>query len=57
MIKASKKSGAYLIATKSSNGTKNLDVYQHKTADGTNVCQWKHNGNANQQWIFEPAQN
>ena len=56
MLKPTKKSGVYIVATKASKGTKNLDVYQHKTSDGTNVCQWKHNGNANQQWAFEPAQ-
>ncbi|MEE3469731.1 MAG: endo-1,4-beta-xylanase [Butyrivibrio hungatei] len=56
MLKPTKKSGVYIVATKASKGTKNLDVYQHKTSDGTNVCQWKHNGNANQQWVFEPAQ-
>ena len=53
MLKATKKDGIYTIATKSSNGSKVLDVYQHKTDDGTNVCQWKYNGNSNQEWKFE----
>lgn len=47
------KDGIYTIATKASNGTKNLDVYEHKTDDGTNVCQWTYYGNPNQQWQFE----
>ncbi len=45
----------YFITTKVSNQMKALDVYQNKTANGTNVCQWMYNGNANQQWIFEPT--
>lgn len=45
--------GIYTIATKGSNGTKNLDVYNHGKTDGSNVCQWTATANANQQWIFE----
>lgn len=45
--------GVYTIATKASNRTKVLDVYEHRTADGTNVCQWAKLGNPNQQFIFE----
>ena len=57
MIKSTSKDGRYIIATKCSDLTKVLDDYNLETADGTNVCQWKYNGNANQQWIFEPAIN
>ncbi|WP_051604894.1 family 43 glycosylhydrolase [Lachnobacterium bovis] len=48
-------SNAVTIATKVSNGTKSIDVYNHGKADGTNVCQWKTYGNPNQQFIFEKA--
>ena len=53
IVKNTNKSGVYTIATKASNGTKYVDVYEHKTADGTNVCQWTYYGNPNQQWQFE----
>jgi endo-1,4-beta-xylanase len=53
IVKNTNKSGIYTIATKASNGTKYVDVYEHKTADGTNVCQWTYYGNPNQQWQFE----
>ena len=53
IVKNTSKSGIYTIATKASNGTKYVDVYEHKTADGTNVCQWTYYGNPNQQWQFE----
>ena len=55
VVKPTKTSGVYTIGTKSSGGAKVLDVYQHKTADGSNVCQWKANGKKNQQWKFEPV--
>ncbi len=55
ILKTTGTNGVYSIATKVSNQTKALDVYQNKTANGTNVCQWLYNGNANQQWIFEPT--
>ena len=55
MVKNTNKSGVYTIATKVSNETKYVDVYEHKTADGTNVCQWTYYGNPNQQWQFEPV--
>ncbi len=53
IVRKTDNDGIYTIATKASNGTKNLDVYEHKTADGTNVCQWTYYGNPNQQWQFE----
>ncbi|SCZ80489.1 family 43 glycosylhydrolase [Pseudobutyrivibrio xylanivorans] len=53
VVKNTNKSGVYTIATKTSAGTKYIDVYEHKTADGTNVCQWTYYGNPNQQWQFE----
>ena len=55
MLKPTKTSGVYTVATKSSGAAKVLDVYQHKTDDGANVCQWKANGKKNQQWKFEPV--
>ena len=55
VVKETKTKGVYTIATKASGDTKVLDVYEKKTDDGTNVCQWAYNGNANQQWIFEKA--
>ncbi|CBK75021.1 Beta-1,4-xylanase [Butyrivibrio fibrisolvens 16/4] len=55
IVKNTNKSGVYTIATKTSNGSKYVDVYEHKTADGTNVCQWTYYGNPNQQWQFEKA--
>ncbi|SDY34567.1 family 43 glycosylhydrolase [Lachnobacterium bovis] len=41
------------IATKVSNGSKSVDVYNFGKNDGTNVCQWSTSGNTNQQFIFE----
>ena len=53
IVKNTDNSGIYTIGTKASNASKYLDVYEHKTADGTNVCQWSYYGNPNQQWQFE----
>ena len=53
IVKATDNSGYYTIGTKSSDATKYLDVYQKKTSDGTNVCQWTYNGGSNQTWQFE----
>lgn len=53
MIKSTSTTGAYTIATKSSNLTKVLDDYNFLKDDGTNVCQWTYGGKSNQQWIFE----
>lgn len=53
IVKNAGNSGYYAIGTKSSNATKYLDVYEKKTADGTNVCQWTYNGGSNQTWQFE----
>ena len=54
MVKTTSQNNIYVIATKSSNGTKGLDVYGNGTADGTNVCQWTLGQNKrNQQWKFE----
>ncbi|MCR5558637.1 MAG: family 43 glycosylhydrolase [Butyrivibrio sp.] len=52
-VKSTANNGIYTIGTKASGATKYLDVYEHKSADGTNVCQWTYNGNPNQQWQFE----
>ncbi|MBR3770679.1 MAG: endo-1,4-beta-xylanase [Clostridium sp.] len=49
--------GVYTIATKASNGTKNIDVYEKKTADGTNIIQWQSTNGTNQQFVFEPVSN
>ena len=57
VVKNTKKSGVYTIATKASKEVRYIDVYQHKKTDGTNVCQWLYYGNPNQEWIFEPVQN
>ncbi|MCR5526230.1 MAG: endo-1,4-beta-xylanase [Lachnospiraceae bacterium] len=53
IVKTTKYDGIYTVVTKVSDSTKALDVYGAKRAEGTNVCQWKINGNANQQWQFE----
>ena len=53
ILKATSTNGVYTIGTKSSNAAKYLDIYEKKTADGTNVVQWTYNGGANQQWQFE----
>ena len=53
LVQKTANNGVYTIATKASKSSKNLDVYEHKTADGTNVCQWRFYGNTNQQWQFE----
>ncbi|MBR3772228.1 MAG: RICIN domain-containing protein, partial [Clostridium sp.] len=47
--------GVFAIGTRCSGATKMLDVYNHGTTDGTNVCQWTYGGRPNQQWIFEPV--
>ncbi|SFC40021.1 endo-1,4-beta-xylanase [Butyrivibrio sp. YAB3001] len=56
IVKNTENSGIYTIGTKASDATKYLDCYEKKTDDGTNVCQWKYNGNANQQWQFEKVE-
>ena len=53
VLKKSSTQGAYIIATKVSDGSKVLDVYKQGKEDGTNVCQWTYGGRGNQQWIFE----
>ncbi|MBQ6588772.1 MAG: endo-1,4-beta-xylanase [Butyrivibrio sp.] len=53
VVKNTNTNGIYTIATKSSNAARVLDVNAHKTDDGTNVIQYKYNGNQNQQWQFE----
>ncbi len=53
VVKSTNNSGIYTIATKCSNEVRYLDVSGHKTADGTNVIQYRYNGNENQQWQFE----
>lgn len=57
VVKQASTSGAYTIATKCSNTGSSLDVYEKKTSDGTNVCQWSFNGGTNQQWTFEKVDN
>lgn len=53
VVKTTNYNGIYTLATKVSNASKSVDVYGARKADGTNVCQWSSNGNANQQWQFE----
>ena len=53
VVKETGTSGVYTIATKCSNAASALDVYEKKTSDGTNVCEWSYNGGTNQQWSFE----
>ena len=48
ILKKSSTEGAYIIATKVSNGTKVMDVYKNGKADGSNVCQWTYSGRGNQ---------
>ena len=55
VVKNTNNGGIYTIGTKVSNAVRYIDVYEHKTADGTNVCQWLYYGNPNQQWQFEPV--
>ena len=53
VVKNTNTSGVFTIATRCSNGARYLDVNAHKTDDGTNVIQYRYNGNQNQQWQFE----
>ena len=46
--------GYYTIVAKHSN--KSIDVYGGRCTEGTNVLQWTQNGQANQQWIIEKAE-
>ncbi len=55
VVKSTNNSGIYTIATKCSNEVRYLDVNGHRTDDGTNVIQYRYNGNQNQQWQFEKA--
>lgn len=55
LLKTTSKSNTYVIATKASNTTKVVDAARASKEDGTNVCQYAYNGNANQQWTFEPV--
>ena len=54
VVKNTKTSGVYTIATKASDQVRYIDVYEHKKNDGANVCQWLYYGNPNQEWVFEP---
>ncbi|ADL33750.1 endo-1,4-beta-xylanase Xyn10C [Butyrivibrio proteoclasticus B316] len=56
IIKTTGTNGVYTIGTKCSNAARFLDIYEKKTNDGANVCQWTYNGNANQQWQFEKVE-
>ncbi len=53
LVQTTSTANVYTIGTNCSKGTKVLDVYNHATTDGTNVCQWTLSGKPNQQWIFE----
>ncbi len=53
VVKNTNTNGIYTIATRCSNAARVLDVNGKKTADGTNVIQYRYNGNQNQQWQFE----
>lgn len=46
-------SGVFGIATKVTDAQKALDVYEWRTSDGANVCQWAYYGAENQTWRFE----
>ena len=48
--------GTYGIVTRVSGDSKGVDVYEGRTADGTNVIQWAYYGSGNQTWVFEPCQ-
>ena len=50
-----KGNGKYAITTKVSGGKSCLDDYEHKTENGTNVCQWHFTGKNNQLWTFEKS--
>ena len=56
VVKNTKTSGVYTIATKASNQVRYIDVYNHGKTDGTNVCQWLYYGNPNQEWVFEAVE-
>lgn len=56
MVKSTYENNVYVIATKASNLTKAIDVANGRTEDGTNVVQFSYNGNSNQQWCFESAE-
>ncbi len=56
IVKTTSTNGVYTIGTKCSGASKYLDIYEKKTADGTNVVQWTYNGGANQQWQFEKTE-
>ena len=43
-------SGQYTITTKVTNDKSALDIYDHNTSVGANVCQWECTGNPNQCW-------
>ncbi|MGN1133415.1 MAG: RICIN domain-containing protein, partial [Oscillospiraceae bacterium] len=46
-------SGKYVIATKATTDQSNLDIYNHDTGSGANVCQWEYTGLPNQIWTLE----
>lgn len=49
------KDGIYNIATKVTKDNSNLDVYNHSTGNGANVCQWQYTGNENQMFRLIPV--
>ncbi|CBK74914.1 Enterochelin esterase and related enzymes [Butyrivibrio fibrisolvens 16/4] len=53
VVKTTDAGDIYTIATRASNSVRYLDVNGHKTDDGSNVIQYRFNGNQNQQWQFE----
>jgi len=52
-IEETSRSNEYIITTKSSAGTKVLDIEKAGTTDGSNILQWEKSGNSNQIWVFE----
>ena len=53
VVKTTDTNGIYTIGTKSSSSQRFLDVSAKRTDDGSNVVQYRFNGNTNQQWQFE----
>jgi enterochelin esterase-like enzyme len=49
------KSNVYVIGTKSTEGTKVLDVEGGSTSDGGNILQWENGEKSNQTWTIEKA--
>jgi arabinoxylan arabinofuranohydrolase len=53
LLKKTSTENTYIIATRCSQVTRVYDAEASGKTDGTNVLQWRYNGRANQQWVFE----